>query len=324
MPPQCTGEIMNQKNKFKNADLANIDKIVNEYCSHMSGWAEYNPGTCQAGGPPPICPVNHWYKDVKKGKEQYDKKMADLLKQRTQEIKSATCSCWGNAIKQSFEKQNQYMLQFIAPRSSPTTNPPDDIKLPCRQAFGVEPCDKGYKCVNGFCVPVTTDLENALQNNTVSNNIDRLKDLIKDNILETIVSEFGVVASRIVKVYTHNITGLVIEALTPNPLLADADGYTIAVSNLNTSFSGYYKLLLELNRYYNDKSGVRDKSYITADLDRLKAEMTNNFYLLGQHYNYMKSSKEIYNCTDCCDQAFEELHRELGVYFSIFNSLKFE
>lgn len=34
-------------------------------------WKEYRPGTCEAGGPPPICKGGHWYKEAPKSAATY-------------------------------------------------------------------------------------------------------------------------------------------------------------------------------------------------------------------------------------------------------------
>lgn len=46
---------------------------INRRKSAQSGWKEHKPGTCTAGGPPPICPVDHWYRvSVAEAMREYD------------------------------------------------------------------------------------------------------------------------------------------------------------------------------------------------------------------------------------------------------------
>lgn len=55
---------INQKlGEFLSEDIKNKTSLGNAYCSALAGWVEKVPGTCDAGGPPPICPVDHWYRD---------------------------------------------------------------------------------------------------------------------------------------------------------------------------------------------------------------------------------------------------------------------
>lgn len=54
---------VNVANKIeqKKYEIANSQSWKNRLKSAQSGYKEYNPGTCSAGGPPPICSANHWY-----------------------------------------------------------------------------------------------------------------------------------------------------------------------------------------------------------------------------------------------------------------------
>lgn len=47
----------------------------------QEGWEEYRPGTCSAGGPPPICPANHWFRtDVSKSMAKYNEYLDNYLR----------------------------------------------------------------------------------------------------------------------------------------------------------------------------------------------------------------------------------------------------
>jgi len=54
-------ERLKKKLENKQNEIATSATWANRKKSAQSGWKEYSPGTCGAGGPPPICPVNHWY-----------------------------------------------------------------------------------------------------------------------------------------------------------------------------------------------------------------------------------------------------------------------
>lgn len=66
----------------KKEEIENSDSWKNRRKSAQQGYKEKKPGTCSAGGPPPICVANHWYlvgtaqaiKEYKKfEQEAYDK-----------------------------------------------------------------------------------------------------------------------------------------------------------------------------------------------------------------------------------------------------------
>lgn len=55
-------ELLEEKIQKKKDEIASSTTWQNRRKSAQSGWKEYKPGTCSAGGPPPICVVDHWYK----------------------------------------------------------------------------------------------------------------------------------------------------------------------------------------------------------------------------------------------------------------------
>ena len=70
---------MMQRLKDKEYEIEHETSWVNRRKSAESGWKEYKPGTCSAGGPPPICSADHWYGvSVREAMEEYE-----ALKQKT-------------------------------------------------------------------------------------------------------------------------------------------------------------------------------------------------------------------------------------------------
>ena len=70
---------MSQRLKDKEYEIENETSWVNRRKSAESGWKEYSPGTCSAGGPPPICSADHWYQvSVSEAMAEYE-----ALKQKT-------------------------------------------------------------------------------------------------------------------------------------------------------------------------------------------------------------------------------------------------
>ena len=70
---------MSQRLKDKEYEIENETSWVNRRKSAESGWKEYNPGTCSAGGPPPICSADHWFQvSVREAMAEYE-----ALKQKT-------------------------------------------------------------------------------------------------------------------------------------------------------------------------------------------------------------------------------------------------
>lgn len=72
-------EIQNALNAKRN-EIENATVWRNRRQSAQSGWKEYRPGTCNAGGPPPICPYNHWYRvSVDEAMREYNRMVQDEL-----------------------------------------------------------------------------------------------------------------------------------------------------------------------------------------------------------------------------------------------------
>ncbi|WP_306644120.1 hypothetical protein [Sanyastnella coralliicola] len=69
-------------------EIENGESWKNRRESARRGYKEHNPGTCGAGGPPPICKVNHWYRvSVDEAMREYDalveKELDKIRKKKT-------------------------------------------------------------------------------------------------------------------------------------------------------------------------------------------------------------------------------------------------
>lgn len=77
-----------------------------------NGWEEFNPGTCSAGGPPPICPANHWFKsNVQDAMKRYNEYRDKFLKPYQEAIDRAKMS--GESEKEAIRKEEQRKLDRI-------------------------------------------------------------------------------------------------------------------------------------------------------------------------------------------------------------------
>jgi hypothetical protein len=200
IPEECRSKISDLKSNWRNADKSNIDRIVNEYCSHKNGWTEYESGTCQAGGPPPICTADHWYKNTEKAKEQWKLKMDALLKQRANEAKSAACECWGNNLEKNFEHQNNSLMKAIAPQADLDNQQNQEIRTPCLQISGSDPCPPGYKCKDGYCVLIN-DVQKGLT--TLGAIGGKVIEKITKDKLKSMLSDFSSTLYSAYKVYSN-------------------------------------------------------------------------------------------------------------------------
>lgn len=168
LPQHCLNKIKNQIENFVKEDLRNLQFINNQACSYYNGWLEYIPGTCQAGGPPPLCPVNHWYQNFLKAGKQYDSIIKALRNQRFEIIKQIACDCWSEDIINNEKFINEKSIHELM------ENSPENKQTVLCTCSGFGDCPPGYKCLNGFCV---------LQNSTdvsISNYESQIMNLISE------------------------------------------------------------------------------------------------------------------------------------------------
>ena len=93
----CQQQIEDARERYGKSDGSGADerRILNQFCSHKEGWVEYNPGACEAGGPPPICPVDHWYKDPN-SMNKWNQLQQAKYNERLQEAVGIAQSCAAN------------------------------------------------------------------------------------------------------------------------------------------------------------------------------------------------------------------------------------
>lgn len=71
----------------KRAEIENSRLWINRRNSAQSGWKEHNPGRCSAGGPPPICEVDHWYRvSVSEAMQEYNRMLQEELNKYKNQI----------------------------------------------------------------------------------------------------------------------------------------------------------------------------------------------------------------------------------------------
>lgn len=94
---ECEEKIKKKRDEFEADDFKNFAYLKKVACSYAAGWVENIEDECQAGGPPPCCPVQHWHKDPN-ALEIYKKKMRAVHDKRWNEINEIYKSCMKNYI----------------------------------------------------------------------------------------------------------------------------------------------------------------------------------------------------------------------------------
>ncbi|WP_192348757.1 hypothetical protein [Algoriphagus sp. Y33] len=102
-------------------EIENSESWKNRRESARSGWEENNPGTCSAGGPPPICTADHWhrvpssvawkkYEEYRDGiLEEYHERIRNAGKPQEGKIADA-----GSAIEQALDDIERLKREIVA------------------------------------------------------------------------------------------------------------------------------------------------------------------------------------------------------------------
>jgi hypothetical protein len=192
IPYGCYPATAALQDKWKRADDADWQRIANEYCSHKNGWIEINPGTCSAGGPPPICTADHWVRDDR-AIQKWRLLMCRLRATRTDEMSSTVCDCavgQMRALRSQAAPASTYGLacrsttdcppgmscrddtRRCSLNSAPSTSSFDPLKYPIRKlselALSSKDLVRSFDCdeqtlaiVQVFALPETYDLGTA-------------------------------------------------------------------------------------------------------------------------------------------------------------------
>lgn len=101
----CINQINQKLQDFKQQDLNQQRLLTNQYNSHREGWVEKVPGTCNAGGPPPICPVDHWIRDPQ-AMSKWDADQRKVKAAREGELYGISNNC-----QIAYQKQQQELAE---------------------------------------------------------------------------------------------------------------------------------------------------------------------------------------------------------------------
>ena len=300
MPVKCmnhlNGRLQLKINEFRKQDYGRLQSILNNYCSHARGWIEKEPGTCQAGGPPPTCPADHWIQSPGNSAVQYDRETRKLRKERLDELEKLkvqlmgdVCRCWEAHITQTNAKPYvQGTTEYTSDRNEkrPTTT----IAIPCLNGG----CGTNYHCENGICVPdmltdnqvdaiefgavlLTPLIERALKNYTVLSKMWRFYDKA-NNLYDK--------ANNLYDIFDVQSTA------------TDNDDYRSTIKGLENTSNDLQKLFDEQERFMSNRNMTtanqeERKRLIAEKKERLKI----NLDLLDEMTRKMEDKKKLGNCT---------------------------
>ena len=90
--PECRETVRELEEEWRDQD-ANDRGLSNRLKSALNGWVEHKPGTCQAGGPPPVCPAAHWYQDSERAMAAFEEFCQSIADKRRSQAEGAVNAC---------------------------------------------------------------------------------------------------------------------------------------------------------------------------------------------------------------------------------------
>jgi hypothetical protein len=283
---------------WMNDDMAEWDRLSNEACSYALGWVEKVPGTCKAGGPPPICVADHWVQRPQDAMNQWRRIKNEVRAKREAAMIREACSCYGSELNAAATSSGSYSRESSSPISSST------MALPC-PANGL--CPPGMSCAEGFCRILTRPESNSLRGAewTKEKVTDAIKEKAIDELVQTISKELAHVLS--------SLAGkVVIGVFEAKEISLWKNSYKKAAEQLYTNGLEMQKLHLELKGIRTSGHLVqRSRETIMVDIQQLRGKLTNDVQMLTESYRGIITERELMLDKFTCPQAFEFHHRAI-------------
>jgi hypothetical protein len=259
--PACKAAAARLEQQWEAEDLAQWEPLANRACSAMNGWVEYTPGTCQAGGPPPICKANHWYQDPLTSVARWRQDNAKKYREREDVLIASTCDCWVAEARDDISR----MPQDSAPSQAGT---PSSYVVPCSGT-----CDlPGMDCRQGICQPQTTfsgavkDIREKGQEVAVGQALGYAMKPLIDAVEHALTKVVSATTSKV-------LVGVVEGLLESRPVSVWTDTYERDVRDLNAHMSQLRGLIATHDRLARAQNAATQQ-WLTANEIRSVREET--------------------------------------------------
>lgn len=332
-PSNCISNVQidDMIERFKQEDKANIQSLANNFCSHQAGWVEFDPGTCSAGGPPPICVANHWHKvsfqDAMSDYEVQAKKIAleraAKLNEAKEDVENSICSCWVNVLqKQDNEATNKTNEETYYQKGVSAGSGSSNIKFPC-----MDGCPPSYTCENGFCVQTAARPEDNYEkakDKLYDKGKEMITEKVQDKATEELLKNMGrwgsIALLRMKQIEKFNVYITVGSAtLDPKMIGGGNDVYMSKIADINSSIERLENYYVEFNRYQRGLNRVRDENLIKKDILDERNNLGSNLNML---YLYRKEAG--FSCKGCCEQILDYTQDNISKYVTKMLNIKLD
>ena len=304
----CTAQVGARVAQFRAQDMGNFAELANRVCSYRLGWVEKVPGTCRAGGPPPLCPVDHWKKvDLTTAFASYKVEAEAVKKARREELDLIACSCKMAELKASDAPPS-------APRHAVTKRTPADVyeypAVPCSNNMCSIP---GTSCREGLCVP-DTPLQHA-----ESQASDRVRDYVAGEVTDKLEKKvIGALSETLLKMAENETLAMAGGVLQATDISPDRALYDEELRSVMQDTKNLRRLYQE---YIDCQNGApaRAPQQIQTDIDQVKREFSEHIEQLNLAYNAVVRQHDLRSSE--CYQVFEYQLQRINQTYANFTAL---
>jgi len=312
----CKEEAKKMVAKWRSEDTANWEKLSNQACSAEIGWVEKEPGKCQAGGPPPICVVDHWVKNPRDAKKAFEDRKKEVLAEREAALIRMACKCTRSELESA---------RSIA---TPSATSPyyDPFKSPCYN----NNCPPGYECNGGYCAvkPQLRDtidkaVDPTLELGKVTSDALQLPDKMLSKILPKIDTQMLTTIAPKIEMLMKSMTWKVISSpylglLELSPISLWQDGYKKSTQEVGWSVQNLQKLYAEYDDFRQNKP-ARSPQQIGAEIQAIKKKLNDHIAAMNEYYVGIFRERELGR--NACYEVFEFQHQQVMQSFANLMSL---
>jgi hypothetical protein len=277
-------------------DSTSFESIANRMCSAELGWKEYQPGICTAGGPPPICVQNHWYRsdprDTRLAFYQWNQQVGA---QREAEMMRVACNCYASELAQTTVTRPPP----VGDQSGLAT-----LSVPCPSGTCPVP---GASCSGGYCriqeAPATP--LDAARRAAAGAAADAGADAFKDAVIDA----FSASVAALRKTVSYQI---LIGVFQTQSLGLYRDAYGRGLGNLSLHLSRFRQLYAEYLRARAGTPLARSPGQVAAELDALKTDLRSDLGTLAEAYIGVVRERELSRYA--CYNVLEQQHSRIAEY----------